>query len=176
MATNNKLRLVPVTGKFCQVTYQGKKYEIWRKLPGSPKELQGTAVPYDIAVQLLCLQPPVVALIPKIEDGKFVSQLSEKDLNAIKEAQQSGQVMISNAFNNVSDPTSKKDDSSAEVIAALKQQNEALQETINAQKSENAAFQEQLKALTAQVQTLTGKPAAEGEQKPASGSGKPAGK
>lgn len=152
-----KLRLVPVTGKFCQVTLAERKYQIWKVLPGSgPKDPKGTPIDYDVAVQLLCLQPPVVSLVPKIEGGKFVAQLSDKDLVNIKEAQLTGQSQISNAFLNPQDPakTAPAGDNSA-LVAAQKEQIETLKELVESQKAQIDEQNKQSQQLSAQVAELT---------------------
>lgn len=160
----SKLRLVPVTGKYCQCSVAGKTFEIWRQLNGV-KEL-GTAIDYEDAVVLLQLQPPVVSLVPKIENGKFVSELKASDLAAIKEAQAVGQSRISNAFNNrASAPESsgmvsaQKEEIAIlkETIELQKQQNEAYQKQLDEQKKQNDETQAQLKAVMAEVQKLSKK-------------------
>ena len=84
------LRLIPVQGKYTRAYVDGREVSIWRDFEDGS---EGTPLDYKTAVSILCLQPPIASLVPKIEDGEVVSQLKEDDQKLVNQALMQGQTV-----------------------------------------------------------------------------------
>jgi hypothetical protein len=141
----------PVTGKYCEVVYTTEggatsSYKIWKVHPNT-LDVIGTKIPYEVAVSFLGKVPPVITLVPLIEKGVFVSQLSEEDQKTIQEAQERG---FSGGRNyNVPTSVDPKDANALEKTAKLLQE----------QTAKNAALESQLTNLVARLDALEKAPA-----------------
>jgi hypothetical protein len=86
--TKKDVMVMPLQGKFLQISVDGKGYDIFRVHPTfsvGKKNCFGTPVPYDVAVKLLMMQPILVAVVPEVKDGQFVQVFAEEDRVKISE-------------------------------------------------------------------------------------------
>lgn len=133
---NKTLNLKPIKGKFTQITLDGVTYDIFRYHPALNTDennpIEGTPIPYESAVKLLSLSNPIVTLVPKIKDGKYVEQLEEVDAASMANAHKLGDLGVAITNNSVSENT--------DAVAMAK--------VVSAQATTIQAMAEQLKAAT----------------------------
>jgi hypothetical protein len=151
------LSLTPVSGKYCEVEYQGTMYRIWRVNPGTPKVF-GTKVPYAAALAFLAVEPPMVALVPETKKGKFVSQILAEDQEKINQVKSMAEQGVIQNYNKPAEAPKDGASALADAMAALKAQteaNRALQDTLAKSQSAMEAMASRVAALEASVQSAT---------------------
>jgi hypothetical protein len=77
------VRVIPSSGKYCELQFEGKNYKIWKVLPGSDdngKGEFGTLIPRDVAIEFLSRSTQLIMAIPV--GGKF--PFNEEELELIK--------------------------------------------------------------------------------------------
>jgi len=132
------LLVMPVSGKYCEIISGHDSFKIWKVHPNTPNTL-GTKIPYDIGVQFLSKTPPVITLVPVIENGKFVSQVLDEDQAKIKEALERG----FSGGRNYNKDVNKPEDVPASDSKALEKTTRLLQDQI----AKNSALEVQLAEL-----------------------------
>jgi hypothetical protein len=117
MKNPDSVLLVPVHGKYAKIRTSGSTVEVWRVNPATNSS--GTKVPYDIAMSILTLSPPVVTLAPVIEDGRYVAQLTDDDMKKVQAARVSASG--GNLVTHVSYPVNKTSGSGTDAAVLAKQ-------------------------------------------------------
>lgn len=143
------IKLVPVTGKYVSLAVNSKTYEVWRVNPSTGEE--GTQFEHDIAITLLKVNPPQVAILPEQgKDGKLIPVLTDEEKAEIKAAHVVTSVQFrdySSKGNEVglTQPSATTDPA---ITALLKEQASALRQAMTTI-TEQA---EKLKAMSSQLE------------------------
>ena len=141
------LLVMPVKGKYCELMYDNRIIKIWKVHPNTP-DSYGTPIPYDVGVHYLGKTPSVIALVPRVENKKFVSDLLPEDKEAIDNALKRG---FTGSFKNYNKSASLAG------VTDPAGSNEALTKTLevlDAQIKKNAALEESLLEITNRLALL----------------------